>query len=154
MAWTDNAIMYWSSDNGVTWNKVSDHNRSPLSINFERLETKNRMVDATLRRYSVAKKRTFQLSWTMFPSKRDNTYAGKTAITTVDGGWAGEDIENFHNTVDGAFKVKLRKGNDEAKAISDGTIEIVTVMISDFSKIVEKRGVVDLWSLDITLEEV
>ena len=153
MGWQDNAIMYWSLD-GTNWNKISDHNRQPLSISFERFGTSNRMVDATLRRYSVSKKRTFQLSWSMFPSKRSSVYAGKTGITTVDGGWAGEDIENFYNTTDGAFKVKLRKGTDEAKAIADGTIEVVTVMITDFSKTVEKRGVVDLWSLDITLEEV
>ena len=154
MAWTDNAIVYWSSDNGLTWNKISDHNRQPLSIDFERFESKTRTVDTTLRRYSVAKKRTFSLSWVMFPSKRNSVYGGKTGITTVDGGWAGEDIENFYNTVDGAFKIKLRKGTDEAKDIADGTIEVATVMITDFSKVVEKRGVVDLWSLDITLEEV
>jgi hypothetical protein len=153
MAWTDNAIMYWSLD-GTTWNKITDHNRQPLSISYERFETNNRMVDATMRRYSVAKKRTFALSWTMLPSKMTSSYNGRTGLATVDGGWAGEDIENFYNTNNGAFKVKLRKGADEAKAITDGTLEVVTVMITDFSKTVEKRGVVDLWSLDITLEEV
>ena len=33
-------------------------------------------------------------------------------------------------------------------------LEQFKVMISDFSKSVEKRGVVDLWNLSITLEEV
>lgn len=153
MAWTDNAIMFWSLD-GTTWNKITDHNRDPLSISVERIERKNRMADGTLRRYSVSKKRSFNLSWTMLPSRRNASYAGKTGLTTVDGGWAGEDIENFHNTNDGAFKIKLRKGNDEAKAISDGTLEVVDVMITDFSKDIEKRGVVDFWTLNITLEEV
>jgi len=33
----------------------------------------------------------------------------------------------------------------------DGTIEVVTVMISDFSKEVTKRGPgIDLWSLSVT----
>lgn len=154
MTWTDNAIMFWSSDGGTTWNKVSDHNRDPLGITVERIERKQRMADGTLRRYSVAKKRTFNLSWTNFPSRRNATYNGKTGLSTVDGGWAGEDIENFHNTVDGAFKIKLRKGNDEAKAVSDGTLEIVDVMITDFSKDIERRGIVDFWSLSVTLEEV
>ena len=154
MAWTDNAIVWFSSDNGVTWNKITDHNRQPLAIDFERIETKNRMADGTLRRYSVVKKRTFSLSWSMLPSKRNTTYNGRTGLTTVDGGWAGEEIEAFYTANDGAFKMKLRKGQDEAKAVTDGTIETVTVMISDFSKTIEKRGVVDLWSLDITLEEV
>lgn len=137
MAWQDNAIMYWSLDS-TTWNKITDHNRQPLDISFERIGTQNRMVDGTLRRHSVAKKRTFSISWTMLPSKRDSVYNSKTGLNTVDGGWAGEDIESFYNANDGSFKVKLRKGTDEAKAISDGTIEIVTVMITDFSKVVEK----------------
>lgn len=153
MSWTDNAIMYWST-NGTDWNKITDHNRAALSVSVERIEKKNRMASGTLRRYSVAKKRTFQVSWDMLPSVRNQSYGGKTALTTVDGGWAGEDIQTFHNNTNGAFYMKLRKGNDEAKAISDGTIETVTVMVSDFSKEVLKRGVVDFWSLSISLEEV
>lgn len=158
MAWTDNAIVWLgvpdSNGNVLTWNKITDHNRQPLSISFERFGTSNRMVDATMRRYSVAKKRTFSLSWTMIPSKMTPTYGAKTGLGTVDGGWAGEDIEAFYNSNDGMIKMKLRKGTDEAKAIADGTIEVVSVMITDFSKTVEKRGIVDFWSLDITLEEV
>ncbi len=158
MGWQDNAIVWWgqpdASGNVSTWNKITDHNRQPLAITFERYGTTNRMVDATMRRYSVAKKRSFQFSWIMLPSRRNATYGGRTALTTVDGGWAGEDIESFYLANDGMFKIKLRKGNDEAKAIADGTIETVSVMATEFSKTVEKRGVVDLWSLDITLEEV
>lgn len=154
MAWQDNAIMFWSSDNGTTWNKITDHNRAPLSVTVERIERKNRMADGTMRRYVVAKKRTFSLSWTNLPSRRNASYAGKTGMTTVDNGFAGEEIEAFHNSVDGRFLIKLRKGIDEAKAITDGTIEVIPVMISDFNKDIEKRGVIDYWSLGITLEEV
>jgi len=153
MSWQQNAIMYWSTDQS-TWNKISDHNRQPLDISVERFERKNRMVDGTLRRYSVAKKRTFQVSWDMLPNKITQSYLGKTGLGTVDGGWAGEDIESFHNSNDGRFYMKLRKGNDEAKAANDGTLEVVSVMITDFSKTIVKRGVVDFWTLDITLEEV
>lgn len=154
MSWKDNAAMFWSSDNGVTWNKITDHNRDPLSIGYERFGTSNRMVDGTLRRYSIAKKRTFSASWSMLPSKSTSSYGGRTGLGTVDGGWGGSDIESFFNTVDGAFKMKLRKGEDEAKAITDGTIEVIDVMLTDFSKDIEKRGIVDLWSLSITLEEI
>jgi hypothetical protein len=145
--------MYWSSD-GITFNKISDHNRDPISVSVERFEKRARMVDATLRRYTVNKKRTFQVNWNDLPSKRNAVYGGKTGLTTVDGGWAGEDIETFHNTVDGMFTMKLRKGIDEAKAISDGTIEVVNVMITDFNKDINTRGIIDFWSLGITLEEV
>ena len=155
MAWTDNAIMFWSTD-GVTWNKITDHGRAPLDVSVERIEKKSRMVNGTLRRYSVNKKRTLSASWTNIPSKKNSVHNGRTGLTTVDGGWAGEDIEDFHDSVagDGAFWMKLRKGSDEFKAANDGTLEQFKVMISDFSKSVEKRGVVDLWNLSITLEEV
>lgn len=151
--WKSNAMMWWSTNN-TTWNKITDHNRSPLDISFERIERSNRMANGTLRRYSVAKKRTLSCSWEMLPAKTTNTFGGRTGLGTADGGWAGEDIENFYNTVDGAFWVKLRKGIDDGKATTDGTIEVVKVMFTDFSKSVVKRGVVDFWSLDVTLEEV
>lgn len=153
MSWQENALMYWSTD-GTTWHKVTDHNRQPLNITWTRGGSSDRMHDGTLRRQSVYKKRSFTISWQNLPNKAAGTYNGKTGLPTVDGGWAGEDIETFYNTVDGPFQVKLRKGNDEAKDITDGTIEVVTVMIGDFSKTVNKRGVIDLWNLDITLEEV
>ncbi len=153
MSWKDNALMFWSK-NGTTWNKITDHNREPMSISVERFEKSNRMVNATMRRFTVGKKRTYTVSWSMLPAKRNTNYGGKEGLTTVDNGWSGEEIENFHNTTDGAFYMKLRKGQDEAKAIDDGTIEVVQVMITDFSKDIEKRGVNDLWSLSITLEEV
>jgi len=153
MGWTDNSIMFWSLDE-VTWNKITDHNRSPLDISYQRFGKTNRMADATLRRYSVAKKRTFSCSWTNLPAKRNFSYGGRTALTTVDNGFAGEEIEAFYYAVDGAFKMKLRKGADEAKLINDTTIETVTVMITEFSKTVVKRGIVDLWDVDVTLEEV
>lgn len=151
--WKSNALMWWSTD-GTTWSKITDHNRSPLDISFERLERRNRMANGTLRRYSIAKKRTLTCSWDNLPSKQNSTREGITGLTTVDGGWAGEDIENFYKTVDGRFYVKLRKGTDDGKATTDGTIEVIQMMFTDFSKSVLKRGVVDLWSIDVTLEEV
>jgi hypothetical protein len=150
MTWQENAIVYFKD--GVTWQKISDHNRQPLAIAVERFESKNRMVDATLRRYTIAKKKTFQFSWTTFPSL---AVPGGVGLGTVDGGWGGSEIEDFHNRTNGAFLMRLRKGKDEAKVITDGTIEEYTVMITDFSKDIEKRGkLVDLWSLSLTLEEV
>lgn len=154
MSWQENAIMYWYDDTTSQWNKISDHNREPLSITVERIEKSNRTVDGTMRRYSVAKKRTWSVSWSMFPDKITSTYLGHKGLGTVDAGWAGENIEAFYNRVDGPFKVRLRKGTDEAKVVTDSLIEEATVMFTEFSKDIEKRGVVDFWSLSITFEEV
>lgn|SRR5574338_328225 len=135
-----NTIMYWN--NGSTFVQVSDHNRGALSTDYERIERKQRMVDGTLRRYTVAKKRTWSCSWEMLPSTNSGS-----GMHTADGGMAGEDIEAFHDTFDGAFQMQLRKGN--------GIITTVNVMISDYSREVVKRGPnTDFWNVSITLEEV
>lgn len=140
MAWTDNTAMFWHD--GTAFRKITDHSRSPISVGIERIEKKQRMANGTLRRYTVAKKRTWSCSWEMLPS----TNSKSNGLKTADGGWAGEDIESFHNSNNGAFQMQLRKG--------DGAIETVTVMISDFTKEIVKRGIVDFWNLSITLEEV
>lgn len=141
MSWIDNAIMSWHD--GTQYRKITDHNRSPLQVSIERIEKIQRMADGTLRRHSVAKKRKWSCSWENLPSK-----TGVVGyMTTADGGYAGSDIENFHNTKDAQFNMQLRLG--------DGTIEVVTVMITDFSKEISKRGTgIDLWNLSIMLEEV
>lgn len=134
-----NTIMYWH--NGSTFVRVTDHNRSPLVQDIERIERKQRMVDGTLRRHTVAKKRTWSTSWEMVPS------TNSAGMTTADGGMAGEDIEAFHDSNDGQFQMQLRKGN--------GTITTVTVMFSEYSREVVKRGPnTDLWNMNVTLEEV
>lgn len=156
MAWTTNPVMEWLD--GATWVKISDHGRSPLSISVERIENKQRMADGTLRRYVVAKKRTFSVSWDHLPDK---------SVSFLANGQPGEWMETFHNATDGSFKMRLRAGSDESIALAsaltrtggdpllaDNSREF-TVMISDFSKEVVKRAKdFDMWSLSITLEEV
>lgn len=142
MAWTDNSIMFWHD--GTQFRKISDHSRSPLSVSYERIGRDQRMGNGTLRRYTITKKRTWTASWEMLPSTNTPAAGG---MSTADGGYGGLQIEAFHAANDGAFQMQLRRG--------DSTIETVTVMITDFSKEVVKRGPrVDLWNLSITLTEV
>lgn len=153
MVWTTNPIMEWST-NGTTWTKISDHGRSALTIGVERIETKQRMANGRMRKYVVSKKRSFSCSWANLPDK---------ATSFLANGQAGEWMERFHNENDGSFKMRLRSGSDQDKTTLPRTGDeddldterIFTVMISDFSKDVIKRGKsFDLWNLDITLEEV
>jgi len=136
--------MEWSED-GSTWVKISDHGRSPLSISVERLENKQRMANGTLRRYVVAKKRTFSCSWDNLPNVQ---------VPFLANGQPGDWMEDFHNRVNGAFYMRLRAGSDRDKVEIPETQEVM-VMITDFSKEVTKRGPsFDLLNIDITLEEV
>lgn len=128
-----NAIMYW---NGT---KVTDHNRSELSVDVERIETSNRMADGTLRKYVIADKRTFSCSWDDLP---------KLTTQTVDGGWGGAAIESFYNSTVGAFTLTTY---DNTNAL----VGTYTVMFDSFSKTVKKRYKdTELWSVDVSLVEV
>lgn len=146
MSWQANPIMEWSFDGGTTWTKVTDHGRSPLDISIERVESKQRMADGRLRRYVVAKKRTFSCSWENLPDK---------ATPFLANGQPGDWIENVHDTVDGSFHMRLRAGSDRDTTLTGLNGLVVEVMITDFSKEVVKRGRdFDLVNMDISLEEI
>ena len=124
-------LMRWNG------NAITDHNRAQLTIDVERIEKKQRMANGTLRKYIIADKRTFSTSWSMLP---------KLTSQTVDGFWGADDIESFYNTVTGSFSLELSDADTETNTY--------TVMFSDFSKSVMKRGSVDFWEVNVTLEEV
>lgn len=144
--WTANPIMEWSLNNGTTWFKVSDHGRSPLSVEVERIESKQRLAHGGLRRYVVAKKRSFSCSWENIPSKDTSFLAN---------GQSAEWLEQFHNDNDKAFHMRLRAGSDRNLNLTALNGNIFKVVITDFSKEIVKRGIgFDIWNMDITLEEV
>lgn len=125
------ALMEWNG------NKISDHNRSQLSVSVERIEGAKRMANGTLRKYVIADKRKFSVSWEELPHIAD---------WTVDGYWAGREIESFYNNNAGAFILRIVNG--------DGVVQTYNVVISDFSMDLIKRGAFDFWNVDITMEEV
>lgn len=116
---------------------VTDHNRSELDIDVERIETSKRMANGTMRKYVVADKRTFSCSWSMLPNSRN---------FTVDGHAGADEIENFYNTHSDSFALRLYYGNNETKTF--------IVMFTDFSKSLSKRGKFDFYDLNVTMEEV
>lgn len=131
LVFAKNAIMEWDN------HKITDHNRSDLGVEVNRIETTKRMANGTLRKYVVADKRTFSVSWSDLPHKDD---------FTVDGFWGGKEIEDFYNENAGAFVLKITNG--------DGTLELFTVVFSNFSKDITKRGRYDFWNVSVELEEV
>lgn len=131
MKFAKNAIMEWNS------NKISDHNRSELGVDVERIEDSKRMANGSLRKYVVADKRSFKCSWDDLPHSKD---------FTVDGYWGGIEIENFYNNNAGQFTLKITNG--------DGTIQQFPVVFTSFSKQISKRGLYDFWQVSVAMEEV
>jgi hypothetical protein len=141
---------YDSSTNGgdgsLKYNKVSEHNRSQFDISTERIEKQQRMSNGTLRKYFVADKKTFTLSWDMLPSYR---------TLTVDGGWGAEDLRTFYSSAQGQSSFNIR-----VNLTKDGTsqelanYEQYTVVFSNCNFTVLKRGLQPFWNVSMTLVEV
>ena len=67
---------------------LSDHSRSPLTVNYELIEKSSRMADGTMRRYVVNKKATFSCQWTMLPTIRSHV---------ADGNADARDMKEFYD---------------------------------------------------------
>lgn len=121
-------------------NALTDHNRSELGVDVERIETRNRMANGTLRKYWVADKHTFTVSWTDVP---------KLAGQTVDGFWSGSEIKNFFHSAAGRGSFPLTVTDNK------GVDTTYTVVITGFNNSIKKRWANwELWDFSLTLEEV
>jgi hypothetical protein len=123
----------------MTWatNNITDHNRSPLSIDVERIEQSQRMVNGAMRKFVIADKHTFSCSWEMLPTSN---------AKTVDGFWGANSMKAFYSATPGAFELKIYAG--------DSSVQTYQVVFSSFSAEITKRGNGDFWSVNVTLEEV
>lgn len=131
MKFPRNAIMMWNN------NKVTDHNRSELSVSVERIENSKRMANGRMRKYVIADKHSFSVSWNDLPDRKE---------WTVDGFWGGKEIEAFYKANAGEFELKVTNG--------DGRVETFAVVFKEFDKKINKRDVYDLWDVSIQMEEV
>jgi hypothetical protein len=141
---------YDSSANGgdgsLKYNKVSEHNRSQFDISTDRIEKQQRMSNGTLRKFFIADKKTFSLSWDMLPSYR---------TLTVDGAWGAEDLRTFYSSAQGqsSFNIRVNLAKDGTNQES-ANYEEYTVVFSDCNFTVLKRGLQPFWNVSITLVEV
>lgn len=118
--------------------RPTEGNRSELSVDFERIEDRERMANARLRSYFVADKRSWSVSWDMIPAPSEET---------VDEAAGGEEIENFYRTTPGSFTMTIQHKDSNL----DETVE---VMFASYDKTHVARGAHDIWNISVSLEEV
>ena len=133
--------MLWSDNSGTISNGLripggiekedfiicSDHNRREISIEQQRIETRQRMVNGTMRSYHIADKVNISVSWDMLPSRsfsrnvifgndgntvdtyyeNGNLRSGTSQEYTVDGGAGGVELLDWYETHSGPFYVYL-----------------------------------------------
>jgi len=145
-----------SSTSTPTWQKISEHNRTPARIDIARIEKTQRMANGLLRKYWIADKRSLSVSWNSLPSR---------STLTVDGGWGAIDIQEYYKLASkgrATFKIKIVYG----KELSGGNqVDRVDEFIATFTQCsftVVKRNVKgkttdpaqEFWDVSLTLEEV
>lgn len=59
-----------------TWQSITDHNREPIQISTEVIESQSRMANGTMRKYVIANKKKISVSWKYVPSKTSESADG------------------------------------------------------------------------------
>jgi hypothetical protein len=132
--------------------RVTEHNRSEFSVTPIRIERQERMANGSLRKYVIADKKSFSLSWTMLPSFRNET---------VDGAWGAEDLKAFYESTlgQGTFDIMINPTSfdpavnlENTGVLADDYTYTVTFTSCDF--VVVKRGIQAYWNVNMSMEQV
>lgn len=161
---------------------LSDHNRSDISMSPQRIETRERTINGRMRSYYIGDKLQISTSWSLLPSRSHAGYANfdanglstynksgssrnadSSAYTqnteyTADGGAGGVELLEWYENHPGSFWVFLAYDkytnftSDRYNHLPQYN-EIIEVYFSSFTYDIVKRGLHDLWNVNISLEE-
>jgi len=149
---------------------LSDHNRKEVSINPQRIETRQRMVNGNMRSYWIADKVEVSTSWERLPSRPfdrkvvfdedGNIESANYLSHTVDGAAGGVDMLSWYENNPGSFYLflsydKYRINNIENYNRLSTYNQVVKVYFSSFNYGIEKRsgGGFDFWNINVSMEE-
>ena len=148
---------------------LSDHNRSEISIQKQRIENRKRMINGTMRSYHIADKKTYSWSWDMFPSRafsNSPVFSASGQLTNsvedyvVDLAAGGVDLIDWYENHQGPFYMllaydKYNKFNVLPYQHLNEYNEVVQVYFSSCESSIIKRGGTnhDFWNISVTLEE-
>ena len=149
MAYLLQAGIQLSIDNS-NWQKLTDHNRDPISISTEIIETQARMANGKMRKYIVAQKKNISVSWSYVPSKTSET---------VDLNNSAAWLESFYKSNVGSpiyLKVVASELDSSGNFVTaQNASEVYTVFMEKFSKsIINRTKVSDYVSMSIDFTEV
>ena len=130
----------------LAYRSITDHNRSSFSVESNRIERTARMANGALRKFFIADKKSFSVSWDLVPSYRTET---------VDGYWGAEDLRTFYVSDEGkgTFDIRINFAKNGSSQVSSG-YEQHTVSIRDCSFTLVKRGIQAHWNISLSMEEV
>lgn len=127
--------------------EISDHNRSPIDVNYTEITNGDRTVSGKYRAYVVARKYIVSTSWEMLPSR---------AFYTVDQFWGGTELRDFYKA-HRSFKTSVYADRTADPDAYLADVEF-TGRFTDFNYSIIKRVVegeyYDFWNLNLTIEEI
>jgi hypothetical protein len=138
-----------------TWYDLTDHNRQPIVYSPQRIEQSQRMANGTMRKFVIANKGLYDVSWQMVPSGSANitSQSGQTITSyspTVDGKLGAGFMKAFYDTyVFNPIWIKLTFASDNATGTAhvpsqlasptEANHQIVKVFMTDFKYTINKR---------------
>ncbi len=166
----DNGYYVPDGDEGTNFIIVSDHNRSEISFSNERIETRQRMVNGSMRSYWIADKLKISSSWNRLPSRpfdgsvqfdvNGNIVTSNYTSYTVDGAAGGVDMLSWYESNPGSFYLFLSYDKYRSNGVEDYNklqtySQVLKVYFSSFDYNVEKRsgGGFDFWTVSVSMEE-
>jgi hypothetical protein len=142
----------------TTWYKLTDHNRDPITISQELIETQSRMANGRMKKYVVSQKNVIGTSWSYVPSKIE-----ETADLNYSAAW----LESFYNSNAGIpiyLKVVSSELDTDAGigAVPSGTFataqtgfKVYNVFMNNFSKtIINRTKLSDYVDMSIDFTEI
>ncbi len=141
-----------------TWQKLTDHNREPVRISPELIESQSRMANGKMRKYVVAQKNNISVSWKYVPSKQSEA---------VDGFFSAAWLESFYKSNAG-LPIYLKVVSSELDpdpsfgSLPSGTFataqtgfKIYNVYMTNFSKtIINRTRLSDYVDMSIEFTEI
>ena len=166
-----------NGEEGLDFIILSDHNRDALSLSKQRIETRNRMINGTMRSYHTADKINVSTSWSRLPSRsyssvpeyengefirQPDPEQSATEEYTADGGAGGAELLSWYEDHTGPFWVFFsydKLGEDDLNRYT----QVEKMYFSGFDYEIEKRGHswasssasgFDMWNISMSLEQV
>lgn len=125
--------------------ELSDHNRSPAQIDYELIQSGDRIVDSTLRRRILVHKTKLAISWELLPALDEQTVDGKAGRNTLS-----EMVSDEWNLIS-TFRTLSYKEVDSQNVQTNKTL---SMMIDSYSEELVYRHNKQLWNVNMTLVEV
>lgn len=113
--------------------QLTEHNRSTLNVSYDEIRQDKRVIVGTMKRYTIASKRKFSLSWSNLPMIAAETVDGKTGFNEL------KTLTDTNKPNMIQFKIKNYSTTDPARDAYNQVDESINVFIDAFSWELIKR---------------